>query len=107
ALAGRVDQPYLAVVIHRHAPLGARGARGLTDDASRGPAETEGVVGAVDPVVQRPDESALRLLHVAAPTRAHARVERLALVRDAVTIGIRQPQHIVGVRLVREDVLVE
>ena len=107
ALAGRIHQPDLAVVIHRHAPLGTGRARGFADDASRRPAEAEGVVGAVDPVVQRPDEPALRLLHVAAPARAHARVEHLAPVRDAVAVGIRQPQHIVGVRLVGEDVLVE
>jgi hypothetical protein len=107
ALAGRIHQPDLPVVVHRHAPFGAGRARGLAQDAGRRPPETERVVRAVDPVVERPDEAALRLLHVPAPARADTGVEDLAPVGDAVAVRVHQQDDVIRVRLVGDDALVE
>ncbi len=108
ALATRVDEPHLSVVVLRESPLPAVRAGRLAQNAAGRPAEAERVVGAVDPVVETPDEPALLVFEVAVTAEADARVEDLARVGDAVTVGVSPLDHVVGLRLVDEDaVLVE
>ena len=107
ALAARVDEPHLAVVVHALAPLGAARRDGLPHDATRRPPEPERVVGRVDPVVEAQDEAALLVLHVAVAAAPDPREEHLPLVGDAVAVRVRVQDEVVRVRLVDEDPLVE
>ena len=103
ALAAGVDEPHLAVVVLGQAPLAAvRRRRLLQHLALRRPAQAERVVGAVDPVVHRPDEAARLVLEVLADAPG-ALVEQLLLVGDAVVVGVGVLVDLVGVRLHRQD----
>src|SRR5690606_28081035 len=84
AFATGTDEPHLSVVVHAEAPLAAIGARVLADNTGGRPADPERVVGAVDPVVEAPDEPALLVFEVAVAAHADARVPDLAPVGHAI-----------------------
>jgi hypothetical protein len=87
-LAPGVDEPHLPVIVHRHTPGAAVGAGRLLEDAVGRPAETESVVGRVDPVVKAPVEARLLVLEVAVAAEADARIEMLALVGNPVVVRV-------------------
>ena len=102
-LSTRIDEPYLPVIVHRHAPRsGVRTGR-LFQDPGRRPAESKGVVGGVDPVVEAPHETRLFVFEVAVAAEADPRVEMLALVGDAIVVRIRPLHEIVRRRFIGED----
>ena len=79
-----VDEPRLAVIVLRQSPLPAVGSGGFLQDAGRRPSDPERVVGAVDPVVHRPDEAALLVLEV--PLAACAGEKQFLLLRHPVAV---------------------
>src|SRR5204863_6130927 len=90
ALTARVDEPRLAVVVGAQAPLAAVGPGGLALEAARRPADAERVVGRVDPVVEVPHQARLLVLDVRVAALADAGEDHLALVGDAVAVGVGQ-----------------
>lgn len=104
---GPTGEPEFAVIILGHAPLAAVWWRGLLArrSARAVPAESVGVVAGVDPVIERPDETAGLVLEIAA-TRPAGGPEFL-LIRHAVAIGIAMEMQVVGIRLRHEQGTVE
>ena len=103
ALGAGVDEPHLAVIVRGQAPRRTVRRRWLTLDAIGRPAEAERVVGAVDPVVEAPDEAALLVLDVPVAADADAGIEDVPLVGHAVVVGIAVLDDVVRMRFVGED----
>ncbi len=105
ALGARVHEPHLARVVLRQPPLPAIARRRFLADPSGRPPDAEGVVGAVDPVVEAPHEAALLVLQVAATT--DAAVEEPLVVGNTVPVGVPVLVDVVAVGLHRQDAAVE
>ena len=99
--AGAALEPDPAGAVLGDAPLRVVRRGGFSQHAVRRPAHAKGVVGAVEPVVQAPEQAALLMLDVAGP--AEAGREQLLLVRDRVPVGVGVLPHLVLVRLHRQD----
>ena len=99
--AGATLEPDLAVVVLRHAPLGAVRPGWLFQEAVGGPPQAKRVDRAVKPVVHRPEQAGLLRFHVA--RTPEVRGEQLFLVGHSVGIGIGVLPHFVRVGLHRQD----
>src|SRR6185295_3027046 len=64
AFAACIDEPRLPIVIRRQSPLAAVRCRRLAKKTRRSPANAEGVVGRVDPVVHVPEQAGFLMLDV-------------------------------------------
>ncbi len=103
ALAARVDEPRLPIVIRRQAPLSAVRSGWLTEKARWRPTNPERVVGRVDPVVHVPQKARLLVLDVRVAALPDAAEDDFPLVGDAIAVGVAPLDQIVGVGLARED----
>ena len=103
SFAAAADEPHFSVVILRDAPLAAVRPGRFANESARRPAETEGVVGAVDPVVEAPDEAVLLVFEVAVASGADAGVRHFAFVGDAVVVRVGEPEDVVRIGFVGED----
>ena len=99
--AGAALEPDPAGAVLRDAPLRVVRRGGFSQHAVRRPAHAKGVVGAVEPVVQAPEQAALLMLDVAGPAEAGG--EQLLLVRDRVPVAVGVLPHLVLIRLHRQD----
>ena len=79
------------------------GPVGSLRNAARRPADAERVVGRVNPVVEAPDEAGLLVFEIAVAAEADAGEDMLALVGDAVVVGVGVLDHVVRGRFVGQD----
>ena len=103
AFAAGVHEPRFPVVVRGQAPLAAVRPGWLAQEAGRRPADAERVVGRVDPVVHVPEQARFLVLDVGVAALADAGEDDLALVGNAVAVGVAPLHQIVGVGFARQD----
>ena len=101
--AAGVDEPRFPIVIRSEAPLTAVRPGWLPQEAGRRPADTERVVGRVDPVVHVPEEARFLVLDVGVAALTDAGEDHLTLVGHAVAVGVAPFHQVVGVGFARQD----
>ena len=94
-------EPHLAVVVLRRAPLRSGRTGRLPNDAGGRPANAERIDGAVEPVVERPDEAAR--LATQRTAAAEVRREHGLLVGGAIAVRVGEAPQLVAVVLERQD----
>ena len=105
-LAAGVAPPDLTQVVLREAPLAAAVRDGLLERRLRTvPAQTIGIIGLVEVIVQGPDQAALLVLEVAA--LGSALEPELLGVGDALPLGVAVDEDVLRIGLVDEDAIVE
>lgn len=96
-LAACVDDPELALIILRRAPLAAIAGNVVFDELAVLPAQAVVVHGGVDPVVERPGHAARLMLQIA--TARAALIHRLLFIAHPIAVGVFVEVDVIRVRL--------